>query len=94
MGRHVRDDRRQSAFVHYLAFSRGGWKNCGVTPVRFLALVAGVVVLICIQLITRHGYALPEAIRLSAFNTVSMMTGTGYGSADFNAWGGSATSCY
>ena len=80
-------------FVHYLAFSRGGWKNLRRDPqVRwFLALVAMVVVLICIQLITRHGYALPEAIRLSAFNTVSMMTGTGYGSADFNAWGGSAT---
>lgn len=80
-------------FVHYLAFSRGGWQNLTRDPqVRwFLALVGGVVGLICIQLIIRHGYAMPEALRLSAFNTVSMMTGTGYGSADFNAWGGSAT---
>ena len=70
-------------------------RTCAATSGAVVpALVAGVVVLICIQLITRHGYALPEAIRLSAFNTVSMMTGTGYGSADFNAWGGMRRSYY
>ena len=36
-------------------------------------------------------YTLFEAIRLASFNSVSVLTGTGYGTANFAAWGGFAT---
>ena len=80
-------------FAHYLAFTRGGWRELGRDPqVKwFLALVLLVALLVAWQIIVHHAYSISEAVRLATFNTVSMMTGTGYGTADFAAWGGSAT---
>tara|TARA_A100001015_G_scaffold315553_1_gene427630 strand:- start:2467 stop:3279 length:813 start_codon:yes stop_codon:yes gene_type:complete len=80
-------------FAHYLAFTRGGWKELSRDPqVRwFLALAGIVALLVTWQLIIHNAYSLTEALRLGVFNTVSMMTGTGFGSADFAAWGGSTT---
>ena len=57
----------------------------------FLSLLIIIALLITWQLIITQDLVLPDALRLSVFNTVSMITGTGYGSADFGAWGGSAT---
>jgi trk system potassium uptake protein TrkH len=34
------------------------------------------------------GMAVPDALRYAAFNTVSVMTGTGYATADYWQWGG------
>ena len=80
-------------FAHYLAITRGGWSRLTKDPqVRwFFALLTLIAVLITWQLMLSHELRLSESIRLSVFNTVSMITGTGYGSADFGAWGGSAT---
>lgn len=80
-------------FAHYLAITRGGWGRLTRDPqVRwFMVLLISIAVIITSQLILTHTKPLPEAIRLSFFNTVSMMTGTGYGSDDFGSWGGSAT---
>ena len=80
-------------FAHYMAFTRGGWKELSRDPqVRwFLALAGIVALLVTWQLIIHNAYSLTEALRLGVFNTVSMMTGTGFGSADFAAWGGSTT---
>ena len=82
-------------FAHYLAFSRGGWKNLAKDPqVRwFLALVFMVTLVVAWQIVSLNNVAPSitpgESLRLSLFNTVSVMTGTGYGSADFAAWGSS-----
>ena len=32
-----------------------------------------------------------EKIRIASFNVVSIITGTGFGTSDFNSWGGVAT---
>ena len=80
-------------FAHYLALTRGGWKNLRKDPqVRwFLSLVIAFALIITWQLIATQEKSLIEGLRLSVFNTVSIMTGTGYGSANFSAWGGGVT---
>lgn len=80
-------------FAHYLALTRGGWKNLRKDPqVRwFLSLVIAFALIITWQLIATQQKSLIEGLRLSVFNTVSIMTGTGYGSANFSAWGGGVT---
>ena len=79
-------------FAHYLAMVRGGWQSLIQDPqVRwFLALLLAVVSLLCWHL-NISGMPLGTAIRQSSFNAVSIMTGTGYGSANFSAWGGFAS---
>ncbi len=80
-------------FAHYLAITRGGWKKLAQDPqVRWffglLLIAAGIIAFL---LINTHERSILNAIRLAVFNTVSIMTGTGYGNDDFSAWGGSAT---
>jgi trk system potassium uptake protein TrkH len=79
-------------FAHYLAMVRGGWRPLLQDPqVRwFLALLA-FVVSVLIWHLSSNGMAVPGAIREASFNAVSIMTGTGYGSANFSAWGGFAS---
>ena len=79
-------------FAHYLAVTRGGWRNLINDPqVRwFLLLVAGLIILLSWYL-TKSGQAFGNALRQSSFNAVSIMTGTGYVSANYSAWGGFAS---
>ena len=49
------------------------------------------VILLITYDLNRDGHSWTEALRLSSFNAVSVMTGTGYGTADFALWGGSST---
>ena len=79
-------------FAHYVALTRGGWRNLINDPqVRwFLSLMAMVVLVITYHL-TSMDYGIAEALRLASFNAISVLTGTGYGTANFAAWGGSAT---
>ena len=79
-------------FAHYLAIVRGGWKPLLQDPqVRwFMALLASVVVVL-IWYLSSDGMPVSVAIRQASFNAVSIMTGTGYGSANFSAWGGFAS---
>ena len=79
-------------FAHYLAMVRGGWRALLQDPqVRwFLALLASVV-LVLIWFLSKDGMPVAVAIRQASFNAVSIMTGTGYGSANFSAWGGFAS---
>ena len=80
-------------FAHYLALTRGGWRALRQDPqVRwFLMLLLGVILVIAWQLSSRLEMSGLTALRLASFNTVSIMTGTGYGTADFSAWGGTVT---
>jgi len=77
-------------FAHYLAMTRGGWKNLIEDPqVRwFIAISASVSLIITFQLMARIDLPLLEALRQASFNTVSLMTGTGYSSTDYGSWGG------
>ena len=79
-------------FAHYVALTRGGWRNLFHDPqVRwFLMLMISVVLLISYHL-TLLNYNMLEALRLASFNGISVLTGTGYGTANFAAWGGFAT---
>ena len=79
-------------FAHYVALTRGGWHNLRHDPqVRwFIALLLIVITFISLNL-TNQNYSIIEAVRLASFNTVSILTGTGYGTANFAAWGGFAT---
>ena len=80
-------------FAHYLAFTRGGWRELGNDPqVKWFLALAGIVAfLVTWQIVLNNAYSISDGVRLAVFNTVSMMTGTGYGTADFAAWGGSVT---
>ena len=77
-------------FVLYLRALRG---NVTVlirdSQVRwFLAVATGAVVLITLWL--SHKAVLPplDALRYGTFNVISVMTGTGYATAEFDRWGG------
>jgi trk system potassium uptake protein TrkH len=52
----------------------------------YIALIVGVTVLINLDLITHMGMSLSEAIRYGGFQTVSIMTTTGFTTTDYNAW--------
>ena len=79
-------------FAHYLAITRGGWHALINDPqVRwFLVLTILVILLITIDL-GRAGNTWLHSIRLASFNTISVITGTGYGTANFALWGGFST---
>lgn len=54
----------------------------------FIGAVATFITLIAIYLAVTETYSPLQAIRYAAFNTVSVITGTGYATADFGLWGG------
>jgi trk system potassium uptake protein TrkH len=70
---------KQKTIVHYLQDSE----------VRFyLLLVFGFAVLTSYILFTSHIYDLSTSIRYGAFEVVSVMTTTGFATADFSSWPG------
>jgi len=76
-------------FVLYLAVVRGRpqdlWRDTQVQ--WFFAIVAAAIVLIVGWQTLHSDLSLGHAFRLSAFNVISIITGTGYATADYNAWG-------
>ena len=79
-------------FVHYLSITKNGWKNLiNDDQVKlFLSIVFFVVLIISIYL-TSKNIPYMEALRMASFNVVSIITGTGFGTSDFNSWGGFST---
>ena len=79
-------------FVHYLSITKSGWKNLlkDEQVKWFLILVIILVLLVSLNLYFQ-GSSLFDSIRLASFNVVSILTGTGYGTADFSEWGGFVT---
>jgi trk system potassium uptake protein TrkH len=61
------------------------WNNSQVR--RFLAGVALVVLTMAVWLWWKQDVPLIEALRLSAFNIVSIVTTTGYATTDYSQWG-------
>ena len=76
-------------FVLYLQVIRGRplalWRD---TQVRgFFLIAATIVLLMILWLIVFKDFAPGDAFRYGTFNAVSIMTGTGYTSTDYGAWG-------
>ncbi len=77
-------------FVLYVGALRGRFRDLvGNAQVKglvgFLALVS--LAIACWLVIVRHTPLL-DALRLATFNVVSVVTTTGFASADYNSWGG------
>ncbi len=79
-------------FVHYLAITKKGLKNLFKDDQvkLFLTLIFFVVLIVSIYL-NLNDVPFLEALRLSSFNVISIITGTGFGTSDFNNWGGFPT---
>ncbi len=60
----------------------------------FLSILAIAIFVTTSYLYSQQDVALGESLRRASFNVVSIMTGTGYSSGDFNAWGGFAVSMF
>lgn len=81
-------------FVHYLRITHGSWGGIvRDSQVRwFMTIVLVMVTLVTWWIWRNMDYPLGDGIRDAAFNVISVMTGTGYATADFAKWGGFATS--
>ena len=79
-------------FVHYLTLSKNGLKNLikDDQVKLFLTLVLFVVLIMSLYL-SFNNLPYLEALRLASFNVISIITGTGFGTSDFNNWGGFPT---
>lgn len=60
----------------------------------FFSILAICIVLMTSYLVSHDHLGFTEALQKSSFNIVSVMTGTGYGAGDYNAWGGFAVSLF
>jgi trk system potassium uptake protein TrkH len=76
-------------FVLYIQATNGNVRALfRDTQVRwFLGIVVLAAGAIVIWLMAKFGLALPEAVRQAAFNTISVITGTGYATVDYGLWG-------
>lgn len=76
-------------FVLYLQVIRGRPTSLfRDSQVRwFLSITAFAVITVMIWLFHTGSEELPSTLRLAAFNVVSVVTGTGYATQDFSAWG-------
>lgn len=76
-------------FVLYLQVVRGRplklWQDNQVQ--FFLALVFILVMFLALWLVFARDLSFIDALRYSGFNTVSIMTGTGYSTASYDTWG-------
>lgn len=83
-------------FVLYLKAVRGNLRPlCVDSQVRwFLSILAIATIVTTSYLFFQQDMSFGESFRRSIFNVVSVMTGTGYGNGDYNAWGGFAVSMF
>ena len=79
-------------FVHYLSILKNGWKNLvNDDQVKLFLLILVFVVLMVSFNLYLGGQDFLTSLRVSIFNVVSIITGTGFGTDDFSTWGGFAT---
>ena len=76
-------------FVLYLQALRGRplafWRDEQVRA--FLATVCFLMLFVSIWLVNWNGFGLWDALRYGGFNMISILTGTGYATTDYGAWG-------
>ncbi len=73
--------------LHHAVLAGRGWKALKNEELRFYALLTGgaVVILMAANAGTAYG-SLLDNLRYSAFQAVSILTTTGFGTADYEAW--------
>jgi len=83
-------------FGVYLLAARGSFKPAWSDPQMrgFLLVITLLILLVTFYLWVSDVYMGKQALRLSAFNVISVVTGTGYATADYNAWGPFAVSAF
>ena len=76
-------------FVRYVQLLAGTarplWRDTQVHA--FLLVIASVVLILIAYLMFVDGFGGEESLREALFNTTSIITGTGYASVDYQAWG-------
>jgi len=83
-------------FVVYIKMARGRpgapWENSQVRTLVWFLLLS--IVGMSLWLLFTTEYSLETALRLSAFNIVSVVTTTGFATADYGQWGALAVSAF
>jgi len=77
-------------FIVYLKFAKGDkkifFKDVQIKGLIYILLIS-VVLMFFYLLLSNEGYDFLENLRISAFNVVSILSGTGYVTSDFSLWG-------
>lgn len=60
----------------------------------FLAVISILILIVAISLWMTSDFDRLQSLRFAAFNTISVVTGTGYASADYNSWGPFAVAAF
>ena len=83
-------------FGVYLLAVRGSLKPAFSDPQMraFLLVIMLLITIVTMYLWISSTYFGTQAMRLSAFNVISIVTGTGYATADYNAWGPFAVAAF
>jgi len=76
-------------FLLYIQVLKGKPKSLFYDPqvIWFISIIIFFIILISLYLIIKNIYSPLDALRFASFNTISVLTGTGYASEDFGAWG-------
>lgn len=84
-------------FVLYIQFVRGKITSYNDPQVKlyFQIVILAILLLTALQLVSGQSREFSfEFLRLAAFNTISILTGTGYATADFTKWGDASQSVF
>ncbi len=77
-------------FIAYLKFVKGNkkifFKDTQIKTLIYV-LIISVLLMFFYLMLNNKGYSFSENLRISAFNVVSILSGTGYVTADFSSWG-------
>ena len=77
-------------FIAYLKFLKGDkkifFKDSQIKGLIYI-LVISVILMFVYLMLSNKEYSLIENLRISTFNVVSVLSGTGYVTADFGSWG-------
>jgi trk system potassium uptake protein len=77
-------------FIAYLKFVKGD-KKIFLTDAQikglFYILFTSIILMFLYLLLNKNEYTILENFRISTFNVVSVLSGTGYVTADFSSWG-------
>lgn len=75
-------------FALYYQLLKGNIKNAlkNEELKYYVLIIVSAIVLITINILKIYGYNFGEAIRVSSFQVASIVTSTGYATADFNLW--------
>jgi len=78
-------------FIAYLKFIKGDkkifFKDNQIKGLFYILIFSVLVIFFYLLLDNNKEYNIYENLRISTFNVVSILSGTGYVTADFNAWG-------